>query len=455
MDVFPICLVKLPATAQILPPVDVIVSVLLRIVRKMPTKSSHAEVSPIVVLETIVDIVSQRLQHLGLESLNANDTVEKIKSLSDSYYTAVVSLLKTLPAESGRLVRLITRRKEIDDYGNFFIGRCGCLRTFDQITAANDQPWNGWRNNPTVGWLMNGALHDVEDLKNSYTSAYEYSEALLRVWVLLAFYWGSGAVWPKCTFKKGTKDGVAEYCNEPLLQQTTSGVCRSSYGGVGCKCKVSWRCHKQGHDHICLSCLKKQQDVICGNPSTQASTDIYDAVIERQVNRREECVYLLSSLQSRRPPRIAPNWKTTYRLPCSVLVGVCRLSLSGEALARDRQIEWAEVIPYDHFKGANLDWEYRTRGQMAIRLLTKGDCFGMPSESDSRLEIGTRVAIIDLRVFVPEVISVLSTFSRDDFSSHLNQIPFVQKLIGNEASPAAVFPDFSTTTDCASINQLN
>jgi len=34
-------------------------------------------------------------------------------------------------------------------------------------------------------------------------------------------------------------------------------------------------------------------------------------VIEREVVRREETVYLLKSIESRKPPKIAPNWKTS------------------------------------------------------------------------------------------------------------------------------------------------
>lgn len=70
---------------------------------------------------------------------------------------------------------------------------------------------------------------------------------------------------------------------------------------------------------------------------------------------------------------------------------------------------------------------------MAIRLLTRADCVGMPNETESHIEVGTRVAIIDLRVFVPEVISVLSTFSKEDFRAQLNQIPFFGRLIGHDA----------------------
>jgi hypothetical protein len=54
-----------------------------------------------------------------------------------------------------------------------------------------------------------------------------------------------------------------------------------------------------------------QQDALTGSPGLKSSTDIYDAVIEREIFRREETVYLLKEVESRKPPKIAPNWKTS------------------------------------------------------------------------------------------------------------------------------------------------
>lgn len=117
-----------------------------------------------------------------------------------------------------------------------------------------------------------------------------------------------------------------------------------------------------------------------------------------------------------------------------MLVAVIRLSASKEAISKHHTIQWAEIVAYDMKEGANFDYKYRASGKMAMRLLTRADCFGMPEELDSNLSVGTRVAIIDLRVFVPEVISVLSTFSKHDFKDQMNQIPFFNRLIGQEST---------------------
>lgn len=125
--------------------------------------------------------------------------------------------------------------------------------------------------------------------------------------------------------------------------------------------------------------------------------------------------------------------------------------MSGEALSRSSPIQWAEIVPYNTKDGVNFDWKYRSEGKMAIRLLSKADCTGMPDEVDAHIDINTRVAVIDLRVFVPEVISVLGIFSRDDFKSQIDHIPFFNRLIGQESpqNPLKVFqPDQKTIRNC-------
>ena len=112
-------------------------------------------------------------------------------------------------------------------------------------------------------------------------------------------------------------------------------------------------------------------------------------------------------------------------------MAVIKLSVSREPIQRSCSIQWGEIVPYDIKSGANQDWNHRSRGCMAIRLLNKANCVGMPDETDAYFDVGVRVAIIDLRVFVPEVISVLNTFSKKDFKDQLDQIPFFERLIGH------------------------
>jgi hypothetical protein len=186
---------------------------------------------------------------------------------------------------------------------------------------------------------------------------------------------GAAAVWPRCYQKQsGGAGGEDKVCGEPLLAPASKGSCGHSRGGGNCLNPSSWRCHRHGHDEICSSCLVRQQELLVGS-GPSASTDIYDAIVDRETTRREGAVFLLSGLQSRKPPRIEPNWRTTYRLQTSALVAVVKLGVSQQKLSRDKSIQWAEIVNYNQrapgqggFKG---DWESRQQGHVALRLLTR------------------------------------------------------------------------------------
>lgn len=63
-------------------------------------------------------------------------------------------------------------------------------------------PWCGWQK-PTVGWLTKGLWLEAPQLQRRYENVGEYVETLQRLMALLAFYWGAGAVWPKCRHRQG------------------------------------------------------------------------------------------------------------------------------------------------------------------------------------------------------------------------------------------------------------
>jgi hypothetical protein len=150
-------------------------------------------------------------------------------------------------------------------------------------------------------------------------------------------------------------------------------------------------------------------------------------------------VFVLSGLASRRPPTVSPNWCTSYRLKCSGLVAVARLSVSQEALHPSLQLQWAEIVPvaYGPRDGPDQDFRHRQQGRLALKLLSRADCCTL-QQFETSLEIGSRVAVIDLRIFVPEVVPVLSTCADPLLSQYLAQIPFVERLIGQGAPHAAL-----------------
>ena len=141
-------------------------------------------------------------------------------------------------------------------------------------------------------------------------------------------------------------------------------------------------------------------------------------MIEQEFSRREGQVFVLSKLESRKPPTIAPNWRTSYRLNCSALCAIGRLDVAHAPLQPSFAINWAEIVPVSTAQG-NDEGQNRSRGRMAVRLLGQSDCSALQGRVD--LRVGTRIFVIDLRVFAPEVLPVLSTYANptqiEDFES--------------------------------------
>ena len=124
-------------------------------------------------------------------------------------------------------------------------------------------------------------------------------------------------------------------------------------------------------------------------------------------------------------------------------MAVVRLDTSREAMGASHPIQWCEVVPVSLTDGADRDFDHRAKGRLALRPLTKVDIGILDAESrvaawadaPPLVQVGGRVAVIDLRVFVPEVVSVLGTIYHPDLDANLSQIPFVRHLIGSEAPP--------------------
>lgn len=427
-------LLRLPQVPESLPSSDLVIAVINHYI--------SYEISPMD-LQDIIDIVHKRLcagiQNIR-KSINIADLIDNVMKLKNEFQKSCIRLMGTTTHDQvQRIAVSLTNVIYFDNYKQLLLQHQNQLPLDNEVDDDDKEmiPWLQWRDKPTLRWLMNDSWHDVIPLSSHYDDADHYAETLLRIWVLLAFYWGAGALFPKCRHKK---DGDDTSCGEPLLFQAGRNICSQR----NCNNLAMWKCHsnRHGHDALCKSCFMRQQEAIIGVPSPNASTDIYDAVVDREQVRREGMIYNLSKLTSRKPPRIEPNWRTSYRLKSSGLVAIMKLGASNVALDKDAPIQWAEIVPVDIRKGYDGDFEFRQQQKIALRLLGRADCPSFPSHADSPIDLGTRVAIIDLRVFVPEVVSVLSIFARESFASNLKEIPFVNKLIGisdNDPLPAINF----------------
>lgn len=66
----------------------------------------------------------------------------------------------------------------------------------------------------------------------------------------------------------------------------------------------------------------------------------------------------------------------------------------------------------------------------SVRLLSRTDCEALPTNIDIQFAVGSKLVVIDLRVFVPEVVSVLATFWHPSFLRGLKSVPFARLLLG-------------------------
>ena len=423
--VLPIVMLVLPDVRHLMPAVEDVVNVLHIVVVRLREPSKGDKKPDILrVLESVVDVIKSRLVG-SLQSITDPAHIDGVLMRLITAFGKEVALL--LGTEDDRVNTLLGRLKEIDDY------RASVKKyslTFNDSRRGDEEvvlPAQGW-SSPSVGWLMASSWHKVRPLKSHYKDAQEYAQTLQEIWTLLTFYWGAAAVWPKCQHQqRGGAGGDDKCCSEPMLQLSNGrGSCSTKKGGQPCGNSSAWKCHRHGHHEICAGCLSLRQMQLIGSPGHTASTDIYDATVDREVTRREGSVYQLTGLQSRKPPTIAPNWNTTYRLQPAALVAVVRLGAGSQRLTKDSPLQWAEVIALDQ----KTEWQSRRDGRIALRLLTRGDCPTLSTNAEATLERGTKVAIIDIRVFVPEVISVLATLAGNNFVDHFSQIPFKDRLLG-------------------------
>lgn len=444
----------LPAVGPANPPERQVIILLLAVVRASALHAGKsAKVSRNLPFSVVVDVVKDRLLLFAGHSivnydLTANEElVQDIELLSKEYKLKLLQLAATEADNVDSLWSLLKLFSDsIKQYlcalqEHFVLLGNQKLSSVPSYEGEDDEtvqvpPWLGWTTRPTVGWLMSPDWHiGVPELRSVYESAEEYAESLLRIWTLLTFYWGAGAVWPKCTYiHQGNKDA----CGQPLLfhgpshnRKNTPCCNRLRQNGqtVNCGLPAEWMCHHFHHNAMCMECLQRRQNMCVDAPSVSASTDVYDAVVYKETTRSQGGVLLLSQVQSRKPPMTPPNWRTTYRIQCSALVGVVKLSVQNERLTREHPVQWAEMVQYDAVD-QRAESGHRMNGRCALRLLTKGDCSALRTETNDIIEAGARIAIIDLRVFVPEVISVLSTFANSSFASHLSNIGFINQLIG-------------------------
>jgi hypothetical protein len=300
----------------------------------------------------------------------------------------------------------------------------------DDITAVSSSnplpPSHGWISSPTLGWLLDEAWMHTKDFKDVYESLDHYVATMQETWTLLTFYWGAAAFWPKCCSSEGGNNAM---CNQPLLHLVSSrSSTQHGYKCKRCPAPAKWRCFRSNHDAICDKCLKSGQDGLLGPSGVHGSTDVYDSLIQSVTISSENRIIHCGKLRSRKPPQTPINWKTSYRLQCDHMVAIIPVSVENSQLSRSDILFWGEVVRKSH-KESNSEHVRRGKEEISIRIMGKNDCDLFHDIDEHKFNLGKRIVVVDMRVFIPEVISVLATLASGTFKNGLKRVSFQQLLL--------------------------
>ena len=367
------------------------------------------------------------LRDSSLRSVEKVSVRKVLCELTDS----LLALRKDCPEELLDQVLLLSCLKKKYDDKLSKIGPSSVISPLNEKVEP-DNSFTRWLQKPTIDWLASGCIVGGPVLKVKYESVEEYVTTLQSVWTLLTFYWGMAALWPRCKFHFQGEQNKS--CGKPLLtkcKQSRGQQCsmkiRKDGKVASCPNTATWSCCHRGHDCICSICLKKQKELITGSEaSRECSTDLYDGQVTRTRLRMDSMELKLSKVVSRRPPAVAVQWKTSYRLQPAALVGVVPVTAAKSSLEGDMQIFWGEIVTSNRDEPEH---RARERQQMTIRILSRTDCEQLPSQMDLPFATDSTVVVIDMRVFVPEVISVLSTLTSTSFHDGFKGLSFSMALI--------------------------
>ena len=444
------------------------IKIVLKVLNEILSSEVPSAQSPQFLCRHVLDVCKNRLQpslssgdvqlDKQLAGLNVQEIQEDLEELWDKFSSLKISQQFSFKEKQS----LINDAKCISDYQEELVKvlnnstLLNSPSSMASLSQDKSKPWLGWKQYPTLHWLMTAEwMKEFPPERLSYSSPTEYAECMLKIWTTLTFYWGSGAMWPLCAHMYPGAE--RKRCGQPLLMSANaSNSCpctmKVMVGGRSQMCQkpAAWKCHfhkfnhhahEYQHDSICSGCLSRRQNALVdGGSNGNHSTDIYDAFVENEIHRNGQLIMQLSHTTSRKPPqqdKQKTNWRTTYRLQSSALVAVVKVAREMQCLEPSMPVYWAELVPFVQTRDPNQDFRHKSNGEVAVCFLSTGDCADLKIAHPA-LEKGCRVVIIDLRVFVPEVVSVLSAMASDSFVNHLQSIPFINQLIGTSDSTRIV-----------------
>ncbi|SPR01593.1 unnamed protein product (mitochondrion) [Plasmodiophora brassicae] len=277
------------------------------------------------------------------------------------------------------------------------------------LSRVDSQAYLQWRD-ATIAWLSTTSIFQATEVpvmkvpgtrsQGVYDSTHDYFETVLKVWVAITFEHGSYALTPHCH----DHDQQGRPCGRTLwaIPEERSGslTCMA----LRCTRPVVLACPNKFHNRgLCNPCATKAKEALRGPPGRYSSTHIYDACV---VKVNYDGRIFADQLESRRPPAIEPNWKTTTRLCAPNLIGVVKLSGPKASLRPSDRILWGEIVVHSQQESRD-EFKRRGRKQIAFTLFDLSDVSRLTRLTNIDLKHGDQIAIIDCQIFVPEFVPVL------------------------------------------------
>ena len=258
--VLPALLLKLPATNAYLPPTSLLVQVLNQVLLHANAEAKNSVKSVIEALDCVAASVQERLSGQVLYSgSNKSFLIETMTKIQRNYEERALQSMtgaRVTPSEKELLRNHLVRIRIIGNYIEELstVSLEGFAEPDIPSAIVQEKPWVGWIHSPTVGWLMAANFLVFPELTNVYENAEAYADTLERMWTALTFYWGAGAVFPRCSHTQGGQEAdERSRCNEPLISRANSpGVlCSMKLSSGFCGQQAVWKCYKNRHDAIC------------------------------------------------------------------------------------------------------------------------------------------------------------------------------------------------------------
>lgn len=420
---------------------------LAKVLVNLPDKDKYTP-DPTHVLKVVKEIVTSTkrdppfdLIFKVAERLQSSTSTRKISNPK-----ALIDILAELEDEIATLFRRARRRDDEED-NDHILSRYKQLEVvLDEyrpvIRKASTSRQNNstdeslscmrWYRDPNIQWLLDAEWLSIPTLHEKYSSVDDYVQTIQKLWTSMTFYWGASVFFPRCRSREGPNPDKT--CQNPVLSlpHHHSQTCNNMVSVNGhtdvCGKPAKYCCYRRGHDAICGDCLNKRRAGLLGKPGPNASTDFYDAQVTKISSRNDSIVLQLNRLKSRKPPEADINWATSYRLQISNLVGVVPLATANSSLNGSLPFYLGEIIALEAIPD---ELRKKRNGELSVRLLSRNDSALLSNSTTLTLGRNDHVGIIDFRVFVPEVISVLSTICHSSFNDAFTRVRFAQPLLGN------------------------